>query len=57
MTICRENSLGTKTDHLKYRVNLVQAFLVEHWSGTGTKVPGTHSTDRTLPQLTERYFS
>jgi hypothetical protein len=30
MIICRANSLGIKIDHLKYRVDLVQALLVDH---------------------------
>jgi hypothetical protein len=49
MIICRANSPGIKTDPLKCRVDLVQALLVDHGGGVERKVPGRHSTDKTVP--------
>jgi hypothetical protein len=51
----RRNSPETKTDPLKFRVNLVQTVL-EHGRGVEGIVPGCHSTDKTLPHLIERHF-
>jgi hypothetical protein len=56
MTIFRKNLPQTKTDRLKFRVDLVQALIVEHWSGVERKVSGHHSTDKTVPRLIERHF-
>jgi hypothetical protein len=56
MIIFRINSPETKTDHLKFRVDLVQALLFEHGSDVERKVPGRHSTDKTVPHLIERHF-
>jgi hypothetical protein len=49
MIIFCTNSPGMKTDHLKFRVDLVQALLVEHGSGIERKVPGRHSTGKMMP--------
>ncbi|XP_021918752.1 piggyBac transposable element-derived protein 4-like [Zootermopsis nevadensis] len=56
MIICRANSPGIEVEHLKYRVDLVQALLVEHGGGVERNVPGRHSTDKTVPRLIERHF-
>jgi hypothetical protein len=49
MIICKANSPGIKIDHLKYRVDLVQALFVDHGGRVERKVPGRHSTDKTVP--------
>ena len=49
MVICRENSGQTKIDHFKFRVELVQALLIEHQSESVRKFPGHHSTDKNVP--------
>jgi hypothetical protein len=57
MVICRANSQGKGIDRLKFRVDMVQALLVQHGAGVERKVPGRHSTDNTVPRLLERHFS
>ena len=56
MVICRANSGQTKIDHFKFRVELVQALLIEHGSKSVRKFQGHHSTDKNVPQLIERHF-
>ncbi|PSN42879.1 hypothetical protein C0J52_17995 [Blattella germanica] len=56
MIICRENSPHHKIDHFNFRVDLVEALLVEHEGGIERKVPGFHSTDNRVPRLIERHF-
>ena len=56
MVICCANSGQTKIDHFKFRVELVQALLIEHASGSVRKFQGHHSTDKNVPRLVERYF-
>ena len=56
MVICRANSGQSKIDHFKFRVELVQALLIEHGSEIVRKFQGHHSTDRNVPQLVERHF-
>ena len=56
MVIYCKNSRQTKIDHFKFRVELVQALLTEHGSGSVRKFQGHHSTDKHLPRLLERYF-
>jgi len=56
MVISRANSEQTKTDHFKFRVELVQALLIEHASESVRKFQGHHSTDKNVPQLVERHF-
>ena len=46
MVICRANSGQTKIDHFKFRVELVQALLIEHGSESVRKIQGHHSTDK-----------
>lgn len=56
MVICRANSGQTKIDHFKFRVELVQALLIEHGSESVRKFQGYHSTDKNVPRLLERHF-
>ena len=55
MVICRANSGQTKIE-LKFRVELVQAVLIEHGSESVRKFQGHHSTDKNVPRLLERHF-
>jgi hypothetical protein len=43
-------------DHFKFRVDLVQALLIEHSSEIERKVQGRHSTDKNVPRLLEIHF-
>jgi len=54
--MCHANSGQTKIDHFKFRVELVQALLIEHTSESDRKFQGHHSTDKNVPQLVERHF-
>jgi len=56
MVICCANSGQNKTDHFKFRVELVQALLIEHGSESIRKFQGHHSTDKNVMQLLERHF-
>jgi len=56
MVICCANSGQIKTDHFKFRVELVRALLIEHQSESVTKFQGHHSTDKNVPRLDERHF-
>jgi hypothetical protein len=56
LIICCANSGQSKIDHFKFRVNLVQALLIEHGREIERKVEGRHSTDKNVPQLRERHF-
>jgi len=56
MVICRANSGQTKTDHFKFRVELVQALIIEHGSESVRKFQGHHSTDKNVLQLIESHF-
>jgi len=56
MVICCANSGRTKIDHFKFRVELVQALLIEHRSESVRKSQGHHSTDKNVPRLLERHF-
>jgi len=56
MAICHANSGQTKIDHFKFRVELVQALLIEHASGSVRKFQGHHSTDKNVPRLFESHF-
>jgi len=56
MVICRANSGQTKINHFKFRVELVQALLTEHGSGSVRKFQYHHSTDKNMPRLLERNF-
>jgi len=54
MVICRANSGQAKTDHFKFRVELVRALLIEHQSESGRKFQGHHSTDKKKGRPTKR---
>ena len=54
MVICRANSGQTKIDYFKFRVELVQALLIEYGSESVRKFQGYHSTDKNVPRLTEK---
>jgi hypothetical protein len=56
MIISCANSGQSNMDHFKFRVDLVQAILIEHGSEIGRKVQGCHSTDKNVPRLLERHF-
>jgi len=56
MVICRANSGQNKIDHFKFRVELVQALLIEHGSESVRKFQDHHSTDKNVPRLLERHF-
>ena len=49
MVIRRASSGQTKTDHFKFRVEVVQALLIEHGSESVRKFQGHHSTDKNVP--------
>jgi hypothetical protein len=51
MIICHANSGQSKIDHFKFRVDLVQALLIEHGSEIERKVQGCHSTDKNVVHL------
>ena len=56
MVIYCANSGQTKIDHFKFRVELVQALLIEHQSESVRKLQGHHTTDKNVPHLHERHF-
>ena len=56
MVICRANSGQTKIDHFKFKVELVQAILIEHQSESVRKFQGHQSTDKNVSRLVERHF-
>jgi hypothetical protein len=51
MVICHANSGQTKIDHFKFRVELVQALIIEHASESVRNFQGHHSTDKNVPRL------
>ena len=42
---------------MKFRVELVEALLIEHGSESVRKFQGHYSTDKNVPRLIERHFS
>ena len=56
MVICRTNTGQTIIDHFKFRVELIQALLIEHGSESVRKFRGYHSMDKNVPRFLERYF-
>jgi hypothetical protein len=56
LIICYANSGQSKIDHFKFRVNLVQALLIEHGREIERKVEGHHSTYKNVSRLLERHF-
>jgi hypothetical protein len=57
MVICRASVGQTKLAHFKFRVEMVQALLIEHASGRVRKFQGHYCTDKNVPRLVERHFS
>ena len=57
MVICCANSGQTKIDHFKFRVELLQALLIEHQSGSVRKFQGHHSTDKKCAAPCRKTFS
>ena len=57
MEICCANSGQNKIDHFKFRIELVQALLIEHQSGSVTKFQGHHSTDKKCAAPCRKTFS
>jgi hypothetical protein len=55
MIIYRSNT-GKSIDQLSFRVQLVEELFVKYASAVEHKVPGRHSSDKTVPHLTERHF-
>jgi len=56
LVICGANSGQTKIDCFKFRVELIQALLTSHGSGSVRKFQGHLFTDKNGPRLLERYF-
>ena len=56
MVICRADSGQTKIDHFQFRVELVQALLIEHQSESVRKFQGHHSTDKNVRRLLKDIF-
>jgi len=54
--ICLANAGQNKIEHFKFRVELVQALLIEYGSESVRKFQGHHSTDKNVPRLLERHF-
>ena len=57
MVICHANSGHIKIGHFKFRLELVQALLIEHGSESVRNFQDHHSTDKNVPRLLERHFS
>jgi hypothetical protein len=55
MIIYRRNNVKT-IDQLSFGVQLVEGLFVKYASAVEHKVPGRHSSDNTVPHLTERHF-
>jgi hypothetical protein len=56
LVIFRANSGQTKIDHFKFRVELVQALLIEHGSKSVRNFQGQHSTDKMCRNLLKDIF-
>jgi hypothetical protein len=55
-TIIYINNAGKRIDQLSFRIQLVEELFVKHANVLECKVPGRHSSDNTVPRLTERHF-
>ena len=56
MVICRANSAQTKIDHFKFRVELVQALIIEHGSESVRYFQSHHSTEKMCRDLLKHIF-
>jgi hypothetical protein len=54
--IIYRNNTGKRTDQLSFRIQLVEGLFVKYANVLERKVPGRHSSDNTVPRLTERHF-
>ena len=57
MIICCASSGQNKMEHFKFRVDLIQALLIERGSETDRTVQGRHSSDKNVPRLLKRHCS
>jgi hypothetical protein len=54
--IIYRNNTRKRIDQLSFRIQLVEGMFVKYANVLERKVPGQHSSDNTVPQLTERHF-
>jgi hypothetical protein len=54
--IIYRNNTGKKIDQLSFKIQLVEGLFVKYANVLERKVPDRHSSDNTVPQLTERHF-
>jgi hypothetical protein len=55
MMICRSN-MGKRIDQLSFRIQLIEGLFVKYVNAVELKLSGRHSSDNTVPHLTERHF-
>jgi hypothetical protein len=54
--IIYRNNTGKGADQLSFRMQLVEGLFVKYANVLEHKVPGQHSSNNTVPRLTERHF-
>jgi hypothetical protein len=54
--IIYRNNTGKRNDQLSFRIQLVEGLFVKYANVLERKMPGQHSSDNTVPRLTERHF-
>jgi hypothetical protein len=54
--IIYRNNTGKRIDQLSFRIQLVEGLFVKYANVLEHKVPGRHSSDNTVPRLTQRHF-
>jgi ribosomal protein S14 len=54
--IIYRNNMGKRSDKLSFRIQLVEGLSVKYVNVLERKVPGQHSSDNTVPRLTEKHF-
>jgi hypothetical protein len=47
--------MGKRIDNLSFRIQSVEGLFLKYGNVLERKVPGQHSSDNTVPRLTERY--
>jgi hypothetical protein len=50
------NNMRRRTDQLSFRIQLAEGLFVKYANVLDCKEPGRHSSDNTVPRLTERHF-
>jgi hypothetical protein len=45
--------MGKRIHQLSFRIQLIEGLLVEYFNVLECKVPGRHSSDNTVPRLTD----